>query len=1112
MDSGIPGLPRLATAMGEEAISFESDPLWYKDAVIYQLHVRAFFDSNDDGVGDFKGLTQKLDYIARLGVNTIWLLPFYPSPMRDDGYDIADYLGINPAYGTLEDFQTFVTEAHHRGLKVITELVVNHTSDQHPWFQRARLAERDSPERNFYVWSDTDQKFPETRIIFTDTEASNWAWDSVAKQYYWHRFFAHQPDLNHNNPDVVKAVISVMEQWLDLGVDGLRLDAIPYLCVREGTSNENLPETHAVVKQIRAAIDAAYPNRMLLAEANQWPEDVREYFGNGDECHMAYHFPLMPRMYMAIAQEDRYPIVEILQQTPDIPPTCQWAIFLRNHDELTLEMVTDRERDYMYQAYAADARARVNVGIRRRLAPLMENDAAKIQLMNSLLLSMPGSPTVYYGDELGMGDNIFLGDRNGVRTPMQWSSDRNGGFSRADPQGLYLPPIMDPIYGYASVNVEAQAREPSSLLNWTRRILAVRQGYHAFGRGTFELLRPGNRKILAYIRRYGNETLLCVANLKRSAQAVELDLAQFRGRVPVELLGRSSFPPIGELPYMLTLAGHGFYWFELAESANVPSWHEERLAPEEKPWLVLFNGLASFDAAAAGERHAAAARLVAQLERDVIPSYFAAQRWFAGKERGAAAVTLDSLCRWSGARGTWLLALAKTEFARGEPQEYFLPLALDWGELRASAQAAHALARVRQHSSTGLLSDAFAHPDFVRDLVSALIAGEPVGCARGELRFTATRALDGLVPQNIDSAEIRLAADSSNLAVIIGKAIFIKSFRRLRSGVHPEWEMGRFLTEQSPCSAVAPTAGAIVLVRGDGAETTLALVQAAVANQGDGWRYTLQYLERCIDDATTRAADGEILPADHSAYLLLVRALAARTAELHRALAVETGDPAFDPEPLDAAHLVEWVERIRNEADATLAALESRLETLPDDARDVARAVLADAQSIRYWIDGHARLNVEALRTRYHGDYHLGQVLLTRNDFVITDLEGEPGRPLEERRRKASALKDIASMLRSFDYARAVAVRQFAAKRGADGAGVAALLEEWRATAGAEFLTAYREALGDCAVFPRSAGDRVLRLAMLERLFYEIRYELDQRPDWVAVPLRDLRAAMIANG
>ena len=760
------------------------DPLWYKDAVIYQLHVRSFFDQNEDGVGDFAGLTSKLDYIERLGVSAIWLLPFYPSPMRDDGYDIADYLGINPVYGTQPDFQAFVRAAHDRGLKIITELVVNHTSDQHPWFQAARAAPRGSPERDLYVWSDTDKRFPETRIIFTDTEQSNWAWDPVAGQYYWHRFFSHQPDLNHNNPAVVSAVTRVMQHWLDLGVDGLRLDAIPYLCVRDGTTNENLPETHAVVKRFRSAVDARYKNRMLLAEANQWPEDVREYFGDGDECHMAYHFPLMPRMYMAIAQEDRYPIVEILQQTPDIPPTCQWAIFLRNHDELTLEMVTDKERDYMYQMYAADRRARVNVGIRRRLAPLMENDPAKIQLMNSLLLSMPGSPTVYYGDELGMGDNIYLGDRNSVRTPMQWSPDRNGGFSRSDPQSLYLPPIMDPVYGYASVNVEAQSREPSSLLNWTRRMLAVRKTSKAFGRGTFELLRPGNRTILAYVRRYENQAILCVANLKRSAQAVELNLAQFRGRVPVEMIGRSSFPPIGELPYMLTLPGHAFYWFDLAESAPPPSWHEEHPPPEERPWLVLSNGLDSFQAGPDG-RQGAAAKLLAQLEREVVPSYLPTQRWFAGKSQGAPSVTITDIGRWQLGQETWLLLVASAQFSADASQEYFLPLALEWGSERAGPHVPQTLARVRQRSATGILVDAFADERFVRALLTALSEGASVRIGSGTLRFTPTSALGALLPNQLAQAPVRHTAESSNLTFVIGEQLFLKAFRRLRGGVAP---------------------------------------------------------------------------------------------------------------------------------------------------------------------------------------------------------------------------------------------------------------------------------------------------------------------------------------
>src|SRR4051794_11266483 len=513
------------------------DPLWYKDAIVYQLHIKSFFDGNNDGIGDFPGLMQRLDYIAELGVSAVWMLPFYPSPRKDDGYDIADYTGVHSDYGTMDDVRAFIEAAHEHGLRVITELVINHTSVEHPWFQRARHAPAGSPERAFYVWSDTDEKYPETRIIFLDTETSNWTWDPVAGAYYWHRFYSHQPDLNFDNPRVLEEVLKVMRFWLDLGVDGLRLDAVPYLVEREGTNNENLPETHEILKQIRAELDRYAPGRMLLAEANQWPEDAQQYFGNGDECHMSFHFPLMPRMYMAIAREDRFPVTDIMRQTPEIPPNCQWAVFLRNHDELTLEMVTSGERDYLWKTYAAEPRARLNLGIRRRLAPLLERDRRRIELMNSLLLTMPGTPVIYYGDEIGMGDNLHLGDRDGVRTPMQWSSDRNGGFSRADPAALVLPSIMDPLYGFEAVNVEAQWRDPHSLLNWLRRMLVERRKHHAFGRGTIRFLQPQNRKVLAYLREHEGETILCVANVARSAQAVELDLSQFSGRVPVELSG-----------------------------------------------------------------------------------------------------------------------------------------------------------------------------------------------------------------------------------------------------------------------------------------------------------------------------------------------------------------------------------------------------------------------------------------------------------------------------------------------------------------------------------------------------------------------------------------------
>jgi maltose alpha-D-glucosyltransferase/alpha-amylase len=539
------------------------DPSWHHDAIIYQLHVKAYRDANRDGFGDFRGLLERLDYIADLGVTAVWLLPFYPSPLKDDGYDIADFTGVHPNYGSLEDVVAFLDAAHARGLRVITELVINHTSDQHPWFQRARTSPKGSPERDFYVWSDDPNKYHEARIIFTDTETSNWTWDPLAQQFFWHRFFSHQPDLNFDNPAVLDGVLDVMRFWLRLGVDGLRLDAIPYLVEREGTSCENLPETHAVLKKLRAVLDAEFPGRIFLAEANQWPTDVREYFGNGDECHMAFHFPVMPRMYMAVAREDRTPIIDIMERTPAIPSQCQWAIFLRNHDELTLEMVTEDERAFMYGRYASDPRMRVNVGIRRRLAPLMDNGRDEIELMHALLMSLPGSPVLYYGDEIGMGDNIYLGDRNGVRTPMQWNADRNAGFSSVATAALYFPVIVDPPYGYHTVNVEAQESTVTSLLQWIRAIIRLRRRYCAFGRGTFEPLAPENRRVLAFLRRWQDEVILCVNNLARHAQYVELDLSEFDGWSPMELWSGQAFPTISTRPYLLTLSGRDFLWFQL---------------------------------------------------------------------------------------------------------------------------------------------------------------------------------------------------------------------------------------------------------------------------------------------------------------------------------------------------------------------------------------------------------------------------------------------------------------------------------------------------------------------------------------------------------------------
>ncbi len=1095
---------------GAAEYSWQDDPLWYKDAIIYQLHVKAFFDANDDGTGDFNGLTRKLDYIHDLGVNTIWLLPFYPSPMRDDGYDIADYRNIYPAYGTRRDFRQFVREAHRRGLKIITELVINHTSDQHPWFQAARQAPPGSSKRNFYVWSDDDKKFPETRIIFSDTEGSNWAWDPVAKAYYWHRFFSHQPDLNHNNPRVVKAVIHTMRFWLDQGVDGLRLDAIPYLCVREGTNNENLPETHEVIKQMRAAVDEHYHGRMFLAEANQWPEDVREYFGDNDECHMAYHFPLMPRMYMAVAQEDRHPIVEIMKQTPDIPARCQWAVFLRNHDELTLEMVTDRERYYMYEQYASDRRMRLNVGIRRRFAPLMENDVDKIQLMNSLLMSITGSPIIYYGDEIGMGDNFYLGDRNGVRTPMQWSPDSNGGFSKADPQLLYLPPVMDPVYGYSAVNVEAQSRDRSSLLNWMKRMIAVRKAHKAFGRGSLAFLSPGNRKILAYIREYGDETLLCVANLSRTAQPVELDLARFKGHVPMEMLGHTPFPPIGELPYLLTLPGYGVYWFQLLEKAAEPAWHEERLPPIELPVLVMVEGWRSFfPEEIQAQRRPLAQTLCDQMEQTVLPNFLPTQRWFSAKDEKVERVELSRRCVWQEGQNQWLLNLA-TVFIKDRPaQVYFLPLATRWQEDEELIRPmlSFTLAKVRQHSRVGILFDAFADAAFCNTLVRAMRQNSQVLFGPGRLRFSSTSACEALLRgQETTAYEVRRpTAMGSNTAVILGESLFLKGYRRFEAGLNPELEIGRFLTEVSPFDHIIPVLGAMEYQDENGETATLALLQRYVPNQGDAWTYTQGYLERFLEQCSVNPAEVSVSDGErHINHSILMHRLGRRTGELHQALARPSGDPAFEPEPITMEDLQQWGEQVCDDLAQAMHSLQHH--ELPAAAREVAGRLLARQGEIRARIDSLIEQPVAAVKTRHHGDYHLGQVLMTENDFVIIDFKGEPARPIAARSRKHSALRDAAGMLRSIDYAAHVALDDITQERPQDRDTLAPFVWQWRTLTAQAFLEGYEEAVAGCGVYPQDgeAGRGLIRFFMLEKVLYEISYELGSRPAWVTTPLQGL--------
>ncbi|HTP47216.1 MAG TPA: maltose alpha-D-glucosyltransferase [Casimicrobiaceae bacterium] len=1092
------------SALPQIAVQAEKDRHWYKDAIIYQLHIKAFFDSNDDGMGDFPGLTDKLDYVKDLGVNTIWLLPFYPSPLRDDGYDVADYQNVHPLYGTLDDFRRFVTEAHRRDLRVITELVINHTSDQHPWFQAARRAPKGSRERNFYVWSDTPDRYKGTRIIFNGTESSNWAWDGMAQQFYWHRFFSHQPDLNFDNPEVLQAVYGVMRFWLDIGVDGFRLDAIPYLCEREGTNNENLPETHAVLKKLRAIIDANYPNVLLLAEANLWPEDVREYFGDGDECHMAYHFPLMPRMYMAIALEERHPITEIMNQTPDIPEACQWAIFLRNHDELTLATVTSKERDYMYNMYAADERARIYLGIRRRLAPLLENDASRIKLMVSLLLSMPGSPVLYYGDEIGMGDNIDLGDRDGVRTPMQWQPEHNAGFSRADPQRLYLQPILDSINGYEIVNVEAQTRAPWSLLNWTRRMLAARKGFRGFGRGSLRFLRPANRKILAYVREYGDEVLLCVANLSRSAQPVELDLAGYRGRIPIELLGRTAFPPVGELPYVLTLAGYGFLWFRLAAQDKQPANREEGIARDELPVLVLFDGWASlFRDRVVPWRISMSEKVRSQLENEVLPAFVAVRRWYAARNEPVRRVELADHVEWKPGGRNWLVTLARIESASGETQTCFLPLALAWEDSQeplVNALAGATIAKVRQQDQVGVLADALGDEAFVRELVSAVGAGAEIKSARGTLRFRPTRAFAEIVGSEVATlAATTPGAQSSNTIVSLGDRVFVKAYRRLQAGANPEAEIGRYLTDVARFEHCVPMAGSVEYVAEDGRGATLALIQKYVFNQGSAWDYTLNHLDRFFEEV---AREPEAPAADvHNAYNGLMQTLGRRTAELHAAFARSTGDPAFDPLALRPEDIAVRTTRLRGEAVAALDRLGQRRDTLPEAVRTDTDRLLAQREALLQRIAAHASDRAQGQRTRLHGDYHLGQVLLVQNDFIITDFEGEPTRTMEERAEKQSPLKDVAGMLRSFDYAMHAALFDFIAERPEARQALETAGKQWQALAAKAFLNGYEGvAQGEGLALPRAEANGLLELFMLERAVSELRHEVDDRPEWLSIP------------
>jgi len=1093
-----------------------TDSLWYKDAIIYQVHVRAFHDSDGDGIGDFRGLTAKLGYLEDLGVTALWLQPFYPSPLRDDGYDIADYRDIHPDYGTLKDFKAFLKEAHRRGLKVITELVINHTSDQHAWFQRARRAPAGSRHRNFYVWSDTPDKYRDARIIFKDFEQSNWAWDPLAEAYYWHRFYSHQPDLNFDNPAVRRAVFQAMDFWLEMGVDGLRLDAVPYLYEREGTNCENLPETHAFLKELRTRADQKYPDRMLLAEANQWPEDAVAYFGEGDECHMAFHFPLMPRLFMAIQMEDRFPIVDILDQTPPIPDVCQWAVFLRNHDELTLEMVTDEDRDYMYRVYAQNPRARVNLGIRRRLAPLMGRNRRRIELMKSLLFSLPGTPVLYYGDEIGMGDNIYLGDRNGVRTPMQWGPDRNAGFSRSNPQQLYLPVIIDPEYHYEAVNVEAQQNNSNSLLWWTKRLIALRKDSQVFGRGAIEFLQPENRKVLAFVRTLGEERILVLANLSRFVQYAELDLQRFEGLVPVEQFGRTSFPPVGAGPYIFTLAPHAFLWFRLVPVTDVD---ELAVVHDYTPPEISVSG---------HWRSILSGKAAKPLLKTLLP-YLRGRRWFGGKARRQLDVRIVDVVPVRSTTVDACFTLVEVSYDDGAPEFYNAPLGFAEGQAAANLEVqfpseiiARLTSRGGEGTTEGLLYDAVVNPEFCRAMSGLVAKRSRTKGAVGQLKGLTTRGYGKRLLEATTDSEVRLLkADQSNNSIVFDDRFIVKVIRRVDDGVNPDLEIGRFLTQKTSYANTPPLAGALEYRRPRSEPMTLAVAHRFLENSGDAWHYTLDHLRQYLEQALAQAdkTGPEPPPEGHpddnletsiprsvedqiGIYLTSARTFGMRTAEMHMALGSVPDDPEFAPEPFNAMYQRSLYQSTRRRLDEAFRFLEKRVRYLSKDARKEARVVLRKMPEVRDRLRQVIERKITATRIRVHGDYHLGQLLFTGKDFVVLDFEGEPAISLGERRLKRSPLKDVAGMLRSFHYA-SVTPFLSGSVRPEDYHQVRLWADSWYRWVSIEFLKTYLQTVGDSGLLPKNPDERrvLLDTHLMDKALYELLYELNNRPDWTIIPL-----------
>jgi maltose alpha-D-glucosyltransferase/alpha-amylase len=1058
---------------------------WFRDAVIYELHVRAFADSNGDGTGDFDGLTSHLDYLSDLGITAVWLLPFYPSPLRDDGYDIADYRTVNPDYGNLRSFRRFMDAAHARNIKVITELVINHTSDQHPWFQRARTAPAGSPERDFYVWSDDPTQWSDARIIFQDFETSNWTWDPVAGQYYWHRFYSHQPDLNFDNPAVEAAVLDVMDHWFDMGVDGLRLDAVPYLYERDGTNCENLPETHGALKRIRSHMDAKYEGRMLLAEANQWPEDAAAYFGDGDECHMNFHFPVMPRLFMSLQSENRMPIIDILDQTPTPPENCQWATFLRNHDELTLEMVTEEERHMMLRAYARDDEMRINLGIRRRLAPLLGNDRRKIELLNAVLFSLPGTPVVYYGDEIGMGDNVYLGDRDGVRTPMQWTADRNGGFSSANPHRLYLPLITDQEYHYESVNVETQQANPASLLSWMRQLVTLRTRHRVLGRGNIEFLDPDNPHVLAFTRRLdGEPPMLCVANLSRLAQHVELDLREFQGATPVEVFGQNRFAPVRDHDYQVTLAPYGFFWFSLLGTADGRTAVDLPTLPGSMPEVL--------------RRKAGLGRA---LER-----WLPHRRWFAGKGATIRQVSVDDAVVLDSDDNIALL-IVTVSFTEGDDQRYTVPVLRVSAELVAASERLQAVDAIAQLDDGALLIDAMRDQRGAAAVVGAALRRRVRTGRHGELRGQPRRTRLAKLADDPRNVHL-LGVEQSNSSVIIDNTLIAKLVRRLEPGLNPDVELPGHLSAAGFERVPRVAATLDIDLAGESSPANVVIVHDAVAHESDLWVKVLDDLGLAIDLGVP--LDGR----DDDTGALTAALLGTRTAELHRTLArtdiagKERDTSAMAPESFTLLWQRSILQTLRNSVRSTQRELTRarRSGALDTDATLQAELLHARSSDLFDRFDRLRTTKLDAKRIRVHGDLHLGQILWTGHDVVFIDFEGEPGAAMAQRTIKRSPLADVAGLVRSWDYAGRMAVHT-AVERGRIGEGERNQVDAWRRSwtkrMETEMLTSYFDGLDSAGLIPADDADRrlLLDIYVAVKAMYEVRYELANRPAWTSWPL-----------